>query len=547
MKSQHSRFTLLRYLFINPGLIILYIFVAPINAIVEVGLAYMMSMAVEFAQSGSIDEFKRYAIIFIFYILISFATGYFRKYIRLKILSSTMQSLKNDLNSHIISMPLNDFRKHNTGKYLNELTTNADMIRESYYTSLLNLYTEILKFIIAFIAIFWLSIPLGILVIVLAFAQLIVPYIFTKRISASGKAFSISQANYILSVKEYFASFITNRIFNIEDNVKERHDRLCKTSEDARAHSKLINSLSYEVSFVIGNIMYLGIYLLGAILVIREQLLLPAIIAASQLMVYIASPLTNISGSIAEMKSTREVIHGMNDLLSTTPVSRGSVRKDSFCRDIVLNDISFSYEGKGILENLSYTFEKGKKYIITGESGSGKSTLLSLISRLMPVDSGKITIDDVDIEEILTADYTSLMTFISQDPYLFDETLAENIRLFYEADDNAVMDALTRAGLSEYLKSASNGLNTKIGENAGEISGGERQRIAIARALLRNSHILIMDESTSNLDPTIAEDIERLIFTLEDITVLFVTHHVNPNIELLADEHLHLEGGRFLN
>lgn len=546
MKNQYLGSTILRYLFSNPKFIILYIFIAPINATIEVGLAYMMSIGIEFAQNGSMNQLGRYTIIFILYILISFATGYLRKYARQKILSSTMQKFKNDLNSHIISMSFNDFRKHNTAKYLNELTTNADMIRESYYTQFLNLYTEVLKFIIAFISMFYLSPSLGIFVIILTLCQMIVPYIFTKRISALGKTFSISQANYILSIKEHFASFITNRLFHIEDNVKKHHDRLNYIAENARSRSKLMNALSYEFSFAIGTIMYLGIYLLGAILVIREQLSIPAIIAASQLMVYISVPLTTVSGSIAEMKSTKEVISGIYELLSIPSASYGSICKSSFSKDITLHDINFSYENKLILENLDYTFEKGKKYIITGESGSGKSTLLSLISRLMPIDSGKITIDNVNIEEILTVDYTNLMTFISQDPYLFDETLAENIRLFYDADDNAVVDALTRAGLSEYLKSVPDGLNTKIGENAGEISGGERQRIAIARALLRHSPILLLDESTSNLDPTIAEDIERLIFTLEDITVLFVTHHVNPNIELLADKHLHLENGKFL-
>lgn len=149
--------------------------------------------------------------------------------------------------------------------------------------------------------------------------------------------------------------------------------------------------------------------------------------------------------------------------------------------------------------------------------------------------------DNINIVDIVNDDYCKLVTLISQDSYLLDDTIAENVKFFLNASDEQVTDALYNAGLKEYIEKLPMGIHTKIGENAIQMSGGERQRLSIARAILRGCPILLMDESTSHLDEDTASEIEKILFSLQNVTVIFVTHQLRRDTINLADEVILLE------
>lgn len=342
-------------------------------------------------------------------------------------------------------------------------------------------------------------------------------------------------------IRENFQLLETAQSFGVIEFLNKRQSNSCRIAEHARYKLKAFNRFSYELSFAIGNVIYLGIFLLGAILVLSARLNIAAVIAASQLMVYIASPLTTIGGDLAEIKSVSKVLEKINTVLSFPSKSNGFIKKERFDYSLKLNNLQFSFEDKLILKNVNYTFEKGKKYLIIGESGSGKSTLLRIIANIFPCLSGSITLDNINIVDIVNDDYCKLVTLISQDSYLLDDTIAENVKFFLNASDEQVTDALYNAGLKEYIEKLPMGIHTKIGENAIQMSGGERQRLSIARAILRGCPILLMDESTSHLDEDTASEIEKILFSLQNVTVIFVTHQLRRDTINLADEVILLE------
>lgn len=533
---------LLRYLFKNKLLFILFLILAPITAVLEIGLAYAMGLAVDYATSGRLDEFWIYALGFITYILVFFLVDYTYRKIRFKLIAKSMTLLKSDMDRHIMNLSYKDFTTNNVSQYMNHMTTNMEVMRNSFFSTILGLYIQILELVIAAIAMFYLSPLLGVYVVVLAFLQLLMPHLFSDAIEAKGKKSAVTQNEYLHVLKENYDSFLTSKVFGITDKLLQRGEEKNVSVEDSKFNSRKINSLSYECSFAIGNVMFLGIYLIGAFLALKSQLSIAAIIGASQLMVYIASPLNSISEIVAELKSVKKISDDYVEILSQQNEADGVKEKKEFHTSIAVSDLSFGYDEKKVINHFSYSFEKGKKYLIVGASGRGKSTLLNLIGRLMENYSGQICLDDSEIRDIKRQDYAKLVCYITQNPYIYEGTLRDNVRLFSDASDEEIATALKAAGLEPFLKNHEDGLDFRIEENAENISGGEKQRISIARALLRKAPILLMDEVTSALDYDTKVDIENTIFELQDVTVLYIAHSITENIRTKADEILSMEG-----
>ena len=218
--------------------------------------------------------------------------------------------------------------------------------------------------------------------------------------------------------------------------------------------------------------------------------------------------------------------------------------KKIFASHLTVKNLNFSYSGKQILQQVNYTFEKGKKYLIIGESGSGKSTLLHLIGDLYDDYSGEILLDDCDIKTIQRNDYAHLVIYLPQEPFLYDTTLAENVRLYEDVSDEEVMVAIEKSGLLQYVLESPYGLQTRIGEEASKLSGGEKQRLSLARALIRKGEILLLDECTSHLDMETSRHIEEMIFGLENVMVLYVAHNASDYAYEMADEVLSVCNGK---
>ena len=197
--------------------------------------------------------------------------------------------------------------------------------------------------------------------------------------------------------------------------------------------------------------------------------------------------------------------------------------------DIALEDVHFGYADKEILHGISMTIPKGAFIALVGPSGSGKSTVARLIASLWDVGSGRITYGGVDIKEIPLDDYHQRIAYVSQDNYLFDLTVRENIRLGDpSATDMPVEEAAKRCGCHEFIMGLENGYDTVVGASGGHLSGGERQRISIARAMLKNAEVIILDEATAYTDPENEAVIQRSVARLvEGKTLIVIAHRLS--------------------
>ena len=197
--------------------------------------------------------------------------------------------------------------------------------------------------------------------------------------------------------------------------------------------------------------------------------------------------------------------------------------------DIVLDDVHFSYSDKEILHGISMTIHKGEFVALVGHSGSGKSTVARLIASLWDTDSGSISLGGVNIRDIPFDDYNDRIAYVSQDNFLFDMTIRENIRLGRQSATNEeVEEAARKCGCHDFILGLENGYDTLVGTSGGHLSGGERQRIAIARAMLKNADIIILDEATAYTDPENEALIQRSVARLvEGKTLIVIAHRLS--------------------
>lgn len=190
---------------------------------------------------------------------------------------------------------------------------------------------------------------------------------------------------------------------------------------------------------------------------------------------------------------------------------------------IEIKDVSFKYGEKEVLKKCNMLFEKNKKYAIVGKSGSGKSTILKLILGILKPTEGYIYVDDQILDNKRDLDFSKEISYVSQEVYMFNLSIRENLTLGYEYTEDSIEKALKEAKVYENICTK----NDKLESNCNELSGGEKQRISLARALLRNTNTIILDEATSAVDKKTSKEIEDILLSKEDKTVIVISHHLD--------------------
>ena len=300
-------------------------------------------------------------------------------------------------------------------------------------------------------------------------------------------------------------------------------------------------SLSFSVT------IYLGVLLLGGYLMYKKSITVGTAIIIIQLSTHIVGPVKLSISLINQIRSVAMIADKIEEILEDTHDDFENTKLENFSKSICIENLNFSYtEERKALDNINLTFDKNKKYVIVGESGSGKSTLIKLLMRYYNDYEGKISIDNLNIKNIYSSDLYKNISMIQQNVFMFDDSIKENIRLYSNHDDKDILNACERSGLNKLINKLPHGINSLVGENGNKLSGGEKQRIAIARALINNTQILILDESTSALDNETAYNLENSLLNLENLTLITVTHKLIKNILNRYDEIIVMKNGKII-
>lgn len=281
--------------------------------------------------------------------------------------------------------------------------------------------------------------------------------------------------------------------------------------------------------------------------VIKGSMSVGNLFAVVQLGNGIQGPIMWIMQKVTQIKGMKGVNEKILALIEEGKRPSDEVVLTEFKESIRLDEVSFSYDDQSnVLHQVSYTFDKNKKYAIVGESGCGKSTLIKLMMGYYQDYEGAISVDGQNVLQPRPLSITQLASMIHQNIYLFDKTVEDNILLDQTFSEAQIQKALSQSGVSKFVGNLLDGLKTAVGENGKNLSGGQKQRVAIARALVQQMPILMLDEGTSALDLQTAYDIEKTLLAIDDLTVITITHKLSDEILSQYDEIVVMDKGEIV-
>ena len=502
-----------------PLFVVMFIYIS-----LEIGVAMFFGYVIDSA-SGAINMQFSKVMIYTFALLITESVfKWIYEVMSYKFVAKMSLDTKIYIFNNLIKQDIESFYNNDVGNKISILTNDINTIETEYFRTFLNLVKSGFLFLFAFGTIFYVSYQMTIALMILSIISFVFGNIPMKNLKTFKEKFSNSQSEYTARTSEYFNGYETIKVFGLEKFISKVFYNNSKNVYDKGLAYQKRYSLVTMISYFFGGFTFLGGFVCGGYLAYKGFITLGQMIVCVQLTNHIVNPLMFAIESYGKFKSVDKILNKIeNTLISEENVETTEIK--DFNNKISLEDVSFKYDDKKVFENISFDFEKGKKYALVGLSGSGKSTLMKLISKRIKADEGKICIDGTDLDEISRNSIINLISTINQNVFLFKGSIYDNITLFSkDYSEEKVKDVILKAELGKYLDRLYD--KELISENANNLSGGEKQRISIARSLIKDTKIILADEILSSLDNEIAFSIEKGLLELENITLISVTHRL---------------------
>lgn len=436
------------------------------------------------------------------------------------------------------------FSGENSAVYISALSNDANSIETGYLANIFVIIDNCLMCAGALVLMFWYSPLLTVISIALSVLPLLASLATGNLVARAEKQVSDRNETYMTTLKDSLAGFSVIKSFRAEVQMcRIFAERVGKVS-DAKCLRKKMSVLVQMLSALSGCIVQFGVFLIGAYLALRGAgLSAGTVLVFVQLLNYVINPVGNIPQALAECKASKALVEKVAKALSENVREEGSVQKNTLDKGITLDGVSYSYSPeKQVLNGMNVTFEAGKSYALVGASGCGKSTLLNLLMASDTDYSGSIRYDDTELREIRTDALYELVSVIQQNVFIFNASIRDNITMFSDFPREEVDRAMEQSGLSALVEARGEGF--QCGENGCNLSGGEKQRISIARSLLKKSRVLLVDEATAALDAQTAGQVSGAILDLRGITRIVVTHSLEESQLKRYDRILTLKNGR---
>jgi len=471
-------------------------------------------------ENGQISALVMICVMVIVLFFLKNLFGYLAKYFIASLQNGMLRDIRYKIYEKITELPISFFTEKRKGDFISRITSDVQVIQTSFLKMLEMFVKEPLTIIFTLAGMILISWKLTIFVFIfLPISGGIISAIGKKLKSDSTKAQEES-AHFLSLVEETLSSLKIIKGFNAEKRFRKSFgdsvDRL----------NKILNSLLHRQQLASPMSEFLGVVVITVILWFGGRMVLidgtldaATFIGFLTLTYNILTPAKNISKasySIREGNASAERILEIIETETNIKDLPDAIDKKSFEKGITLENISFAYEEEKVLKNFSMSVNKGQTIALVGQSGSGKSTIANLVTRFYDVQEGEIKVDGVNIKTITKKSLRDLMGLVTQDSILFNDTVRKNVALSDEnASEEEIIQALKIANAWEFVSELPQGLDTNIGDAGGKLSGGQKQRLSIARAVLKDSPIMILDEATSALDT----ESEKLVQTaLENMT-----------------------------
>lgn len=455
--------------------------------------------------------------------------------------------LRNFLYDQIQHLSFTYHSKTQTGELIERCTSDVDALRRFFSDQAISIGRITLLFVVNFIALLNLNVKLALISVIVVPFILLVSVLLFRKVSNAYEAYQEQEAILSTTLQENLTGVRVVKAFSRQQYEMEKFER--DNWEKFIRGKKLLTlqSLFWPASDILCGIQMLGGFMFGALMAIHGEITIGTYLAYAGLVVYIIFPLRNLGRLIVQTSSGLVSYGRVTDIIreDREPLDQGDYLPDHAPEGkINFQNVSFEYESdEPILENISFDVQPGQVIALLGSTGSGKTTLVNLLPRFYEYTSGKILLDEVELNRYPRTYLRQHIGIVEQEPFLFSRTLRENIAYGVGRDvSDAEIEAAARsAAIHDVILSFPEGYQTIVGEKGVTLSGGQKQRVTIARTILKNPRILIMDDSTSAVDTETEAEIRGALQSLmKNRTTFIIAHRIqsitNADLILVLDK-----------
>ncbi|GHU89003.1 multidrug ABC transporter ATP-binding protein [Spirochaetia bacterium] len=461
--------------------------------------------------------------------LFGVAAAYLQERLMARLSQTTTATIRRDLFGHIGGLPLGYYDTHSSGDLMSRLTNDVDTIGQTMSQNVTQLFSGIINIVGTLIAMLLLS-PFLTLVTVA-----VVPFmiLFTRFITKITRKLFKRQSTELGALNGYIEEIVSGekvvQLFSREEKAREEFRELNQRLRKSGTLAQCVSGLMGPMMNCINNVSYLAVAVAGGWMVVQGRVSVGIVFSFLQYKRQFSNPINQIANLFNTIQSALAAAERIFEVMDQTPEQdpADAAEIEAMRGDIAFEDVTFSYiPGTPVLKNAHITAKSGEQVAIVGPTGAGKTTIISLLTRFYDIDSGRVLIDGMDAHKISRHSLRKKVGMVLQDTYLFSETVRDNIRYGApDATDAEVEEAAKLANADQFIIHLPRGYDTVLQDNGGNLSQGQRQLLAIARAILADPQVLILDEATSSVDTRTEIHIQQALLNLMKGRTSFIIAH----------------------
>lgn len=488
-------------------------------------------------------------IIYLFRGLLYELGSYYSNYFMTNAVQSMTQDLRNEMTEKINRIPVSFFDKHQFGDLLGRFTSDVETVSNALQQSFLQIVNAVLTIVLVMGMVLYLNFQLAIVVIL----SIPVTYFGARSILKRSQPYFKEQAAILGRMNGYVQENLTGfNVLKLYGREESSHKEFSKITDDLQRvgfKASFISGLMMPALHAVSDLTYLIVAVLGGLQVIVGRLTVGNMQAFVQYVWQVSQPIQNITQLAGQMQSAKSSLDRIFDILDETEEVKGEELEilEPLTGQVTFQHVDFQYvENKPLIRDFNLEVQPGEMVAIVGPTGAGKTTLINLLMRFYDVTAGAILVDGQDIRQLSRQDYRRQFGMVLQDAWLYEGTIKENLRFGnLDASDEEIIEAATAANVDHFIRTLPGGYNMEMNQESSNISLGQKQLLTIARALLANPKILILDEATSSVDTRLELLIQKAMKRLMKGRTSFVIAHRLSTIQE-ADKILVLKDGQII-
>lgn len=515
-------------------------------AAADVSLAFFIMMIVGAMEQTDKALFLRSMLFMLLIVLVFLGASTALKVVKNAYMKRALSQFKHYVFEKILKKSISEFNSEFSGKFISAFSNDLNSIEQNYLNGTIMIFHNCFMFLITIAAMAYINRIITICVLLGCLIPVAASLILSKKLVSKEKMTSDENASFVGQMKDLLNGFFVIKSFKAEAEVLKLFAEQNIQLEETKKERRETNDTMFIAGQISSIVVVLLIFVLGIYYTFKGTMTIASVLGCVQLSNFITEPVKQLVPLFSNRKAAVGLIEKLSDIIQEeNRMEQNKMLLDGIHSSICIKEVTLSYDQSNvILDNISVTFEKGKSYAIVGGSGSGKSTLIKLLLGYFNDYKGEVKIDSYNLSDIKLESLYDIISVIQQNVFLFDKSIEDNITLFKEFDPAKMEKAFARSGLSQLIKEK--GKDYNCGEGGCNLSGGEKQRISIARCLIRETPVLLMDEATAALDNETACQVENQILDIHNLTRIIVTHKLQENLLGKYDQIICLRDGKIV-